>query len=116
MSETVRIIPQGGRNSDGDPLPAGTPFDLVAWEIAPGNTLLRYGIGGDLDSVDFTAFLPLRCRVAVDADWQTTVSALTDDFRILVRGRDCFGRVQEWNSSGQGGVVVLCHSARGKGN
>lgn len=114
MSETVTVTPQSGTNSDGDPMPAGTPFDVVAMEIAPGNTLLRYGIGGDLDNVDFTAYLPLRVKTAVDADYQTTVSALTDDFRILVRGRDCLGRVQEWNSSGQGGVVVLCHSARGK--
>ncbi|SCX05968.1 hypothetical protein [Mycolicibacterium fluoranthenivorans] len=114
MSELVTITPQAGRNTDGDPQPAGTPFDLFALEVAPGNTLLRFGVGGDLDSVEFTAYLPLRRRIPDTSDYQSTVEALTDNFRILVRGRDCAGRLQEWNSGGQGGVVVLCHSARGK--
>lgn len=114
MSELVTITPQASKNHDGDPQPAGTPFDVVAMEVAPGNTLLRYGIGGDLDSVEFTAYLPLRYRNPDTDAYQPTREALTNNFRILVRGRDCAGRLQEWNSGGQGGLVVLCHSARGK--
>lgn len=113
MTEQVTITPVGGRNSDGDPTADGTPFTLTALEVAPGNTLLRYGIGGDLDTVEFTVFLPLRYRTAVDT-YQPVAAALADDFTITVRNRVCKGRVQEWNSGGRGGVVVLAHSATGR--
>lgn len=112
MAETVTITPIAGYNTDGDPLSNGTPFTVPAMEVAPGNTLLRYGIGGDLDTVDFTIYLPLRVRVA-DAIVVTS-GALTDDFWITVRGKQCRGRAQEWSSGGRGGVAVLAHSATGK--
>ncbi|MCV7358483.1 hypothetical protein [Mycolicibacterium fluoranthenivorans] len=114
MSELVTITPQAEPNTDGDPQPAGAPFDVMAMEIAPGNTVRRFGVGGDLDSVEFTVFLPLRRRIPDTQDYQATVEALTDNFRILVRDRDCAGRAQVWDAGGRGGVVVLCHSARGK--
>lgn len=116
MTERVTITPLGGLNTNGDPRSDGTPFDLVAWEVAPGNTLLQYGIGGDLDTVEFTVFLPLRIRAQVGADWlwQPVIDKLTDSFAVDVRGRHCIGRAQEWNSGGRGGLAILCHSATGK--
>jgi len=114
VSELVTITPQAEPNTDGDPQPAGIPFDLFALEVAPGNTVRRFGVGGDLDSVEFTVFLPLRRRIPETSDYQSTAEALTDNFRIMVRDRDCVGRAQVWSSGGRGGVVVLCHSARGK--
>jgi hypothetical protein len=112
MAETVTITPAGGRDSDGDPVEDGTPFDVRAMEVAPGNTLLRFGIGGDLDTVDFTVFLPLRIRDG--EEYVSTTEKMTEDFWIHVRGRDCRGRAQEWNSGGRGGIAVLAHSATGK--
>lgn len=112
MAETVTITPIGGTNTDGDPAADGTAFDVRALEIAPGNTLQRFGVGGDLDTVDYTVFLPLRMR---DGEtYVATSSKLTEDFSILVRGRKCLGRAQEWASGGRGGVAVLAHSAAGK--
>lgn len=112
MSELVTITPIAGFDSNGDPLSNGAPFMLPVLEVAPGNTLQRFGVGGDLDVVDFTVFLPLRVRVA-DA-FVATAAALTEDFWIEVRDRKCRGRLQEWNSGGRGGVAVLAHSATGK--
>ncbi|MGV0793023.1 hypothetical protein [Mycolicibacterium sp. XJ1819] len=114
MAETVTITPAGGRDSDGDPVADGAPFDVRAWEVAPGNTMERYGIGGDLDVVDFTVFLPLRIRDTDAGGYVSTVSKLTEEFWITVRERQCRGRAQEWESGGRGGVVVLAHSATGK--
>ena len=62
MSELVTIIPRTGLNSSGDPADDGTPFDLRALEVAPGNTAARFGVGADLSDVNFTVFLPLRCE------------------------------------------------------
>lgn len=117
MTEQVTITPGGGSDSKGNPKPTGTPFTVPALEIAPGNTQLRFGVGGDLDNVEFTVFLPLRVRTGegVDRKLRPTVEVCTDTFSVLVRGRQCRGRLQEWNSGGQGGVVVLCESATGKG-
>lgn len=118
MTELVTITPLGGGDSDGNPRPAGTPFQLAALEVAPGNTLLRYGIGGDLDTVEFTVFLPLRVRAQVGPNWiwQSVETKLTKSFAVDVRGRRCTGRAQVWNSGGQGGIAVLCLSATGKGS
>lgn len=112
MPETVTITPLGGRDSDGDPVDNGEPFEVRALEVAPGNTLRRFGIGGDLDAVDFTVFLPLRVRQ--DEGYVATVDRLPKDFSIRVRGRDCLGRAQVWDSGGRGGIAVLAHSATGK--
>ena len=113
MTEQVTITPMGGQNADGDPLPDGASFAVTAFEVAPGNTLLEFGIGGDLDSVDFTAYLPLRFR-DVGGFWSPLADRLAAPFRVDVRGRSCIGRAQEWNSGGRGGIAVLCHSATGK--
>lgn len=113
MAEQVTVTPIAGRSAKGDPGPAGTPFDVQALDVAPGNTMLRFGIGGDLKTVDFTVYLPLRIRIG--ADYFRTVEKLTDDFWITVRGRRYNGRHQEWSSGGRGVVAVLAHSATGKG-
>ncbi|CPR79254.1 hypothetical protein [Mycobacteroides abscessus] len=112
MSEQVTIIPSGGHNGDGDALPDGAPLVLIAYEVAPGNTLLSYGIGGDLDSVDYTVFLPLRFRA--DGIWSALAPKLEKPFDIKVRGRRCKGRAQVWDSRGHGGIAVLAHSSTGK--
>ena len=121
MTELVTITPIGGRDSNGDPTEDGEPFDVTAIDVAPGNTMLRYGIGGDLDTVDFTVYLPLKRRVGLDtvAPPQRMVIALTGEdgageFGITVRGKQCRGRVQEWVSGGRGAVVVLAHSGTGR--
>lgn len=113
MAETVTIVPNAGRNSDGDPVEPGAAFDILALEVAPGNTLQRFGVGGDLDTVDFTVFLPLRVRDG--ESYVSTSSKLGEDFFIRVRNRNCVGRAQEWVSGGRGGIAVLAHSATGKG-
>lgn len=112
MSEQVTVIPLGGHDGNGDALPDGTPLVLLAYEVAPGNTLLSYGIGGDLDSVDYTAFLPLRFRAG--GTWSALAPILESPFDIEVRGRRCNGRAQIWDSRGHGGIAVLAHSSTGK--
>lgn len=114
MTEQVTITPDIGSDAKGNPKPAGTPFTVPALEVAPGNTLLRYGVGGDLDSADFTVFLPLQIRIGSPAVRVRTAAACTENFTVLVRGRKCQGRLQEWDSGGQGGVAILCQSAKGK--
>jgi hypothetical protein len=112
MPEFVTITPAGGLDAKGDPVTDGAPFTTMALEVAPGNTLLRFGVGGELDTVDFTVFLPLRIRV--NDEFVVTAEVLTEDFWITVRGRRCQGRAQLWESGGRGGVAVLAHSAKGK--
>lgn len=104
MAETITVTPQSGYDSDGNPLPAGDPVTLTTLGIAPGNTVLTYGIGGDLDDVQFTVYLELG-------------SAIADDDQITVRGKDCRARVQEWRSpwTNRGGLAVLARSTTGKG-
>lgn len=114
MTELVTITPDAGLDAKGNPQPGGTPFEVSALEVAPGNTLLAYGIGGDLDSVEFTVYLPLRIRMGDPAVWTAVDEAATQNFSILVRGRYCRGRVQRWESGGRGGIAVLCTSATGK--
>ena len=121
MNEQVTITPQAGHDSNGDPLPAGTPFDLAGL-VAPGNTLRAAGIGGDLDEADFTVYLPLRHRRPASTpgewEWVPVIDLLTGptgEFTIQVRDRVCDGRAQLWNGGGgRGGVVVLATSATGK--
>lgn len=117
MVETVTVTPRFGQNSDGDPIPDGDPFTLTPLEIAPGNTALQYGAGGDLDDVEFTVFLPLLMWRGPVETYVHTDELIKDDYGITVRGRDCTARVQVWRSqrSGRGGVVVLARSKTGKG-
>lgn len=103
MSETVTITPRTGRDSRGD-LPAdGTPFDLRANEVAPGNTARRFGVGADLSTVAFTVFLPLRDKGRV-----------LDGYQIRVRETDLAARVQVWESGGRGALIVLAYVATGE--
>lgn len=105
MAEAVTVTPTFGMNDDGDPLPNGDPITLTPIAVAAGNTLRQFDIGGDLDSVEFTVYLPL-----------TDEGKVKDDDLITVRGRDCFARVQvwKWSRTNVGGLAVLCHSATGK--
>ena len=111
MTENVTITPQSGLDAYDNPLPAGDPFTLSGL-VAPGNTTLRLGVDGSLDTVIFTVYLPLQFKQP-EAGWVSTVTALTDNFTITVRGQVCNGRVREWNMSGHGGVEVLATAATG---
>lgn len=116
MTEQVTITPLGGQNTDGDPLPDGTPFPLRGL-VTPGNTTRRPGESGDLDTADFTVYLPLRMRLESEVpgvwEWVSVGDLLTEDFRITVRGRECVGRAQVWEEGGRGGIAVLATSATG---
>lgn len=110
MTETVTITPQAGFDANDDPLPASTPFQ-VSGRVAPGDTTMSPGAEGDLDQVEFTVYLPLKIKL--NGGWTYTSTALTDNFRITVRGQVCLGRAQEWNLHGRGGVVVLATADTG---
>ncbi|MDB2211827.1 hypothetical protein [Mycobacteroides abscessus] len=103
--ETVIVTPTFGYDDDGEPRPDGTPFPLTPKFVAPGNTLREFGVGGDLEQADFTVFLELTDRGKVK-----------DDYRIEVRDKDCFARVQDWVSprTGRGVVAVLATSGTGR--
>lgn len=104
MIETVTVTPTGGGlDSDGNPTTTGSPVVLPTIAVAPGNTLLSLGIGGDLDDVEFTVYMSLG-------------SAVSDDDQITVRGKACRARVQEWRSprTNRGGLAVLARSVTGK--
>lgn len=109
-TEAVTITPQGGLDAHDNPLPAGVSFEVGAL-IAPGNTTLRPGADGDLDTVDWTVYLPLRIKQS--GAWVRTVEAMTDNFTVTVRGQVCRGRAKEWNVGGRGGVEVLAIAATG---
>lgn len=118
MAETVTVTPQAKFDDDGNPVDPDDPdpVTLTPLEVAPGNTLLSFGIGGDLDDVEFTVFLARRTKT--DDGWVATETLVEDDCTINVRGRDCRARVQLWKSqrsATKGGLAVLCRSATGKG-
>lgn len=116
--ETVTVTPLFGTNDDGDPVPPGSPLVLTPIAIAPGNTSLAFGRGGDQDSVEFTVYFRLTTyRVENNALVLTnTADVIADDYGIRVRGRDCLTRVRVWRSprTDRGGVEVLCRSVTGK--
>jgi hypothetical protein len=122
VSETVTVTAAVELDGDGNPIvvdPVPDPVVLTPLEVAPGNTLLAYGIGGDLDDVEFTVYLPLRVRRLVDTEWLwLDVTTLVDDDSLVeVRGRTCRARVQVWKSqrsATRGGIAVLCRSTTGK--
>lgn len=103
--EDVTVTPQGGLDDDGDPAAGGTPIVIGAITVAPGNTSLQFSDSGEVDSVEYTVYLPAG-------------SAISDDDLITVRGRDFRARVQEWRDPWPGevsldGLVVLCKSVTG---
>ena len=116
MTETVTVTPPVELNANMNPVGGGgDPVVLTPLEVAPGNTVLQYGVGGDLDDVEFTVYLPLRTKI--DADWVDTETLVPDNSRISVRGRDCVARVSVWRSQRnpvRGGIAVLCRSSTGK--
>jgi hypothetical protein len=100
---TLRANPTEEWDSEGnwqgaDPDSAGT--ELTALEVAPGNSLVEYGIGTDLDEVAFTVYFELGTEIH-------------DDDLLEVRGRQCRARVALWDSAGLGGLAVLAQSATG---
>lgn len=117
MSEPVVITPSAGRDTSGDPVPAGDPFTLRG-RVAPGNTTRTYGAGGDLEEADFTIHFPLRMRresaTPGEWEWVSVAELLPDDFTVFVRAKTCDGRVQVWDEGGRGGVVVLASGATGR--
>lgn len=102
MSETVTLRHSAAEeyDSDGNPVEAGDPVELTPLEIAPGNSLVRYGIGADLDDVAFTVYFDLGTQIA-------------DDDELEVRGKHCLARVGLWDSTGLGGLAVLARSVTG---
>jgi hypothetical protein len=116
VSESVTVIPARlGNDANGDPYPQGAPVALSPLEIAPGNALLRYGIGGDLIDVAFTVFFPLR--VQTKAGYADAETVIRNGDEIVVRGRKCLAAVEVWRSqrsSTRGGVVVLARAVSGK--
>lgn len=115
MIETVTVTPQSDHNSDGDPVAPGDPIQLRALEIAPGNLLINYGMGGDLVDVQFTVFLPLRSRTDIDT-WTATETLVKTGDLITVRDKPCVALVQVWKASrgNRGGIAVLARSRTGK--
>ncbi|HUY02392.1 MAG TPA: hypothetical protein VMV33_03840 [Rhodocyclaceae bacterium] len=106
MTEKVTIFPVVGNDDNGDPLPEGAPIVVTPLEVAPGNAVLKYGVGGDLQNIEFTVFLELRHE-----------SNIKTGDEMLVRGRRCVAAVQIWRSQqspNQGGIAVLATSASGK--
>ena len=105
MTETVQVTPRYPRDTNGDSLPDGAPYSLTPLAIAPGNTMRRFGDGGDLEEADFTVYLNLADEPKI-----------ADNYGIRVRGRDCYARVQVWKSpwSGRGGIVVLAKAPSGQ--
>ena len=106
MAETVTIFPTVGNDDNGDPLPQGAPIVVTPLEIAPGNAVNKWGVGGDMQNIEFTVFLELRHERSIK----------TGD-EMLVRGRRCLAAVQVWRSQqspNQGGIAVLATSASGK--
>ena len=104
MTEIVTITPQVGIDANDNPVAGGTPFTLPA-RVAPGNTTVRPGADGQLDTADFTAYLPLKVKGA--SGWVSTSSLLTDKFTITIRNQVCVGRAREWNENGRGAIEVL---------
>ena len=116
LAETVTVTPLFGMDDDGDPVPPGLPIVLTPRVIAPGNTSLTFGRGGDQDTVEFTVYFDLRSYRPDTNAWVTTADVISDDYRIRVRDSDCLARVRVWRSprSSLGGVEVLCRSVTGK--
>lgn len=115
MAETVTVTPRSGLDANNDPIADGTPFTLTPLEVAPGNTVVKYDIDGDLDDVEFTVFFPLTVFRTAEAGYERVEDLVKDGYGVRVRDRDCVARVQVWRSqrSGRGGVVVLASSPTG---
>ena len=103
MTETVTITPQGGLDANDDPIAAGTPFTLAALVAADDSTIAP-GADGSLDRIAYTVYLPLKIKGRTG--WITTISAMTSNFTITVRGNVCVGRVKEHRLNGVGGLEV----------
>ena len=102
MSETVAITPAFGYDDDGNPEPTGPTIEAEAFAVAPGNTSYSYGNNGDVDTAEYTIYLPVG-------------TPIKDDDVIIVRGRTCVARVREWRSlrTDRAALEVLCKSATG---
>lgn len=98
--ETVTVTPTFRRDADGNQPPDGTPYDLEAKAVAPGNQLLAWEIGRDIANVQYTAF------------FQHDIPTETGH-RINVRGDELTAYVHRWRSpwTDRIGVAVLAHGA-----
>ena len=85
--ELVTVTPKFGRDDSGQPLPDGTPFDVVARAVTPGNTAKRLGVSGEQEEADFTVVFDVA-------------AAVKDGDAVTVRGRRGLARVstflEEW--------------------
>lgn len=100
--EQVRITPNLGRDSDGQPRGLGAAFNTMALAVTAGNTTEAFGIAGDTDTADFTVALPVEAPI-VDNDLMTV-----RDRTGLVRVKKDLGRWQ-----GRQLKIVTVHSVTG---
>lgn len=79
--EKVTITPNAGRDDSGNVIGGGPPFDVIAFDVTPGNTLAKFGPSGEVSEAAFTIVLPVD-------------TPLRDDDWITVRGKTGRARVQ----------------------
>lgn len=58
MTQTATITPQAGTDAYGDPLPAGTPFDVACWLFQTRRDEKRTIVGEDMQAETWTLYLP----------------------------------------------------------
>lgn len=100
--ERVTITPNAGRDDDGNVIAGAPAFDVVAYDVQPGNTVAKFGPGGEVSEAAFTVVLPLDTQIR-DDDWMT------------VRGKTGRARVQLHLTqySGRSRKVVLVDTMSG---
>lgn len=88
--EKVTVTPNGGRDDDGNVIPGGDPFDVVAFDVEPGNTTAKFGASGELSEAAFTIVLPVDTPINTD-DW-VSVRGLTGRARLQLNLPQYAGR------------------------
>lgn len=68
--ERITITPNAGRDDDGNVIPPGPAFQVVAFDVQAGNTLTKFGPSGEVSEADFTIVLPVDTPLR-DDDWVT---------------------------------------------
>lgn len=90
----------GGRDENGQLIPAGPPTTLLAMAVAPGAASEHLERGRDGKTIEHTVYLPLGTDL-VSSD-ELTVRG--ERFRIIVKA---------WELRGRGGLEVLCMRGQG---
>jgi hypothetical protein len=90
LGERVTVTPNGGRDDDGNVLAGGAPFDAIAFDVQPGNTVAKFGPSGEVSEAAFTITLPINTAIH-DDDW-VTVRGKTGRARIQMQLPQYAGR------------------------